>query len=114
MELSPPGDAFPAMEGHLERAINALDAQFGEGVGKVLLPSDKAVVMNKVSSLDAMYEIIVDGIVVGRLRFDIPKSGYTFILSLEGARRIGSISRQKWVTLHDGVLKYLKERCIRI
>ncbi|MHA2115799.1 MAG: phosphoadenosine phosphosulfate reductase domain-containing protein [Candidatus Thorarchaeota archaeon] len=109
VDLSPPGDAFPAMEGHLDRAINALDVQFGEGVGKFFLPSDKVVVMNKVSSLDAMYEIIVDGFVVGRLRFDIPKRGYTFILSLEGARRIGAISRQKWVTLHDGVLKYLKD-----
>lgn len=95
------------MEGHLERAINALDAQFGQGVGKVLLPPDKVVVMNKVSALDAMYEIIVDGFVVGRLRFDIPKRGYTFILSLEGARRIGAVSRQKWVSLHNGVLKYL-------
>ncbi len=97
------------MEGHLERAINALDAQFGQGVGKVLLPPDKVVVMNKVSALDAMFEIIVDGFVVGRLRFDIPKRGYTFILTLEGARRIGAVSKQKWVSLHDGVLKYLKD-----
>ncbi len=109
MNLSPPGDAFPGMEGHLMRAINAVDAQFGTGVGKVLLPPDKVVVINKVSALDAMYEIVVDGFVVGRLRFDIPKRGYTFILSLEGARRIGVVSKQKWVSLHDGVLKYLKD-----
>lgn len=109
MDLSPPGDAFPGMEGHLMRAINAIDAQFGTGVGKVLLPPDKVVVINKVSALDAMYEIIVDGFIVGRLRFDIPKRGYTFILALEGARRIGSVSKQKWVSLHDGVLKYLKD-----
>ncbi|MFW9792945.1 MAG: phosphoadenosine phosphosulfate reductase family protein [Candidatus Thorarchaeota archaeon] len=108
VDLSPPGDAFPAMEGHLERAITSLDEQFGIGVGETVLPPDKVVVMNKVSALDAMYEIIVDGFVVGRLRFDIPKRGYTFILSLEGARRIGAVSRQKWVSLHDGVLKFLK------
>ncbi|MFX1559383.1 MAG: phosphoadenosine phosphosulfate reductase family protein [Promethearchaeota archaeon] len=108
VELSPPGDPFPAMEGHLERAKIAIDAQFGEGVGSKILPSDKTIVMNKVSSLDAMYEIIVDGYIVGRLRFEIPKRSYTFLLSLEGARRIGGVSRQKWVTLHDGVLKYLK------
>jgi phosphoadenosine phosphosulfate reductase len=97
------------MDGHLTRAKNAIDAQFGDEVGSKLLPSDKTIVMNKVSSLDAMYEIIVDGYIVGRLRFDIPKRGYTFLLSLEGARRIGAVSRQKWVTLHDGVLKYLKD-----
>jgi phosphoadenosine phosphosulfate reductase len=109
VELSPPGDPFPAMDGHLERAKKAIDTQFGEGVGSKLLPSDKTIVMNKVSSLDAMYEIIVDGYIVGRLRFEIPKRNYTLLLSLEGARRIGAVSRQKWVTLHDGVLKYLKD-----
>jgi phosphoadenosine phosphosulfate reductase len=109
IKISPPGDPFPAMDGHLTRAKNAIDAQFGDGVGSKLLPSDKTIVMNKVSSLDAMYEIVIDGLIVGRLRFDIPKRGYTFLLSLEGARRIGVVSRQKWVTLHDGVLKYLKD-----
>ena len=97
------------MDGHLTRAKNTIDSQFGEGVGSKLLPSDKTIVMNKVSSLDAMYEIVIDGLIVGRLRFDIPKRGYTFLLSLEGARRIGAVSKQKWVSLHDGVLKYLKD-----
>jgi len=109
VKISPPGDPFPAMDGHLTRAKNALDDQFGAGIGSKILPSDKTIVMNKVSSLDAMYEIIVDGIIVGRLRFDIPKRGYSFLLSQEGALRIGALSRQKWVTLHDGVLKYLKD-----
>ena len=109
VKLSPPGDPFPAMEGHLQRTIHAIDAQFGDGVGRALLPPSKTMVMNKVSSLDAMYEIIVDGYVVGRLRFDIPKRGYTFLLSHEGARRIGKISKQKWVSIHDEVLQYLKD-----
>jgi len=97
------------MDGHLERAIQAIDNQYGDGVGKALLPPLKTIIMNKVSSLDAMYEIIVDGYVVGRLRFDIPKRGYTFLLSPVGARRIGTISKQKWVSIHDGVLQYLKD-----
>jgi phosphoadenosine phosphosulfate reductase len=97
------------MQGHLKRAIAAIDAQYGKGVGSKVLPPDKTVVMNKVASIDAMYEIVVDGYIIGRLRFDIPKRGYSFLLSLEGARRIGAISREKWVTLDDGVLKYLKD-----
>ena len=109
VNISPPGDPFPAMDGHLKRAIKAIDTQFGEGIGSRLLPSNKTIVMSKVSSLDAMYEVVVDGFIVGRLRFDIPKRSYTFLLSLEGARRIGAESKQKWVTLHDGVLKYLKD-----
>jgi len=96
------------MEGHLKRIIKTIDAQFGEGVGSVLLPSTKTVVLNKVSSLDAMYEVIVDGHVVGRLRFDIPKKDYTFVLSLEGGRRIATVSKQKWISCHDEVIQYLK------
>ncbi len=107
--LSPPGDPFPAMDGHLDQAIRAVNRQFGEGVGQVLLPRNKTIVMNKVSSLDAMYEVVVDGCVIGRLRFDIPKLDYTFVLSLEGGRRIASVCKQKWVSCHEGILEYLKK-----
>jgi len=109
VNLSPPGDPFPAMEGHLQRAIRTIDEQFGEGIGTSLLPDNKTIIMNKVSSLDAMYEIVIDGVIIGRLRFDIPKRGYTFLLSLEGARRIGRSSKLKWISIYDGVLQYLKD-----
>ena len=97
------------MEGHLRCAIDTINEQFGAGVGQKVLPANKTIVINKVSSLDAMFEYVVDGHIVGRLRYDIPKSGYTFLLSLEGGRRIGALSRQKWVSCHDGVLQYLKK-----
>lgn len=97
------------MEGHLNHAKNAIDEQFGDGVGIELIPPDRAIVLNKVSSLDAMFEVIVDGQIIGRLRFDIPKRGYSFILTLEGGRRLGRLSKQKWITIHDGVLSYLKK-----
>ncbi|MHA2423639.1 MAG: PUA domain-containing protein, partial [Candidatus Thorarchaeota archaeon] len=109
VKLSPPGDPFPAMEGHIGRAIRAIDRQFGDGVGRHLLPDEKMIVMNKVSSLDAMYEIIVDGQMLGRLRFEIPHQSYKFILSLEGGRLIGEVGRQKWVSIYDEVLKFLKD-----
>jgi phosphoadenosine phosphosulfate reductase len=107
--LSPPGDPYPAMDGHLERAKRTIDRQFGAGIGAELLPSTKTVVMNKVSSLDAMYEIIIDGHIIGRLRFDIPRCDYVFVLSLEGGRRIGLMSQRNWLTCQDGVLEYLKK-----
>ncbi|UCE11600.1 MAG: phosphoadenosine phosphosulfate reductase family protein [Candidatus Thorarchaeota archaeon] len=109
VEISPPGDPFPAMDGHLSHAINTLDRQFGQGVGIHLLPSTKPIVLNKVSAIDAMYEIIVDGHILGRLRFEIPESHYTFVPTLEGGRRIGEVSSRKWILCHDEVLKYLKD-----
>ncbi len=107
--ISPPGDPFPAMDGHLERIILAINRQFGEGIGERVLPPDKTIVMNKVPSLDSMFEVVVDGHIVGRLRFDIPEHNYTFLLTLEGGQRIGAFTRVKWVSLHDGVLKFLKD-----
>jgi phosphoadenosine phosphosulfate reductase len=97
------------MEGHLRCAIDTIDEQFGAGVGQKVLPATKTIVINKVSSLDAMFEYVVDGHIVGRLRYDIPKRGYTFLLTLEGGRRVGGHSRQKWVSCYDGVLQYLKK-----
>ncbi len=109
MHISPPGDPYPAMEGHLRCAIATIDRQFGPAVGQKVLPADKTIIINKVSSLDAMFEFVVDGYIIGRLRYDIPQRGYTFLLSLEGGRRIGEHSRQKWVSCYDGVLEYLKK-----
>jgi phosphoadenosine phosphosulfate reductase len=97
------------MDGHLERAITAVDSQFGEGIGDKLFPPTKTIVMNKVSSLDSMFEIILDGTLVGRLRYDIPLKSYTFLPSLEGARRIAVSSKEKWVSCHEGVLEFLKD-----
>ncbi len=109
MPISPPGDPFPAMDGHLRRVIEAVDRQFGDGVGQAVFPSDKTIVLNKVSAPDAMYEVIVDGFILGRLRFEVAKRQYTFILSLEGGRRIAKFSKQKWVSCSDDVLPFLKK-----
>ncbi|MFX0107626.1 MAG: phosphoadenosine phosphosulfate reductase family protein [Candidatus Hodarchaeota archaeon] len=106
--ISPPGDPFPAMEGHLEQAIAAIDEQYGDGIGAAILPPTKTIVLNKIPSLDAMFEIIVDGFIIGKMRFEIPKRRFSFILTLEGGRRIGQLSRQKWVSCKEGVLEYLK------
>lgn len=97
------------MDGHLKRAISTIDKQYGSSVGEKVLPSDKTIVMNKISALDAMYEIIVDGFIIGRLRFDIPKQGYSMLLSIEGGRRIGEVSKQKWVSCYDDVIPYLRK-----
>lgn len=105
--ISPPGDPFPAMDGHLAHARTAVDTQFGENIGLALLPADATVVLNKVPSLDTMFEVIVGGQIVGRLRFEIPTHKYVFILTLEGAKRIGQLSKRNWVSMKDGVLQYL-------
>ncbi len=109
VELSPPGDPFPAMYGHISKAVDAIDSQFGQGIGQHILPHDKTIVFNKVSSLDVMFEVVVDGHIIGKLRYDIKSLNYKFILSLEGGRRLSQVSKRKWVSCHNEVLPYLKK-----
>ena len=109
VELSPPGDPFPAMEGYVKRVIDAVDDQFGPDTGTQVFTNDRPMVMNKVSALDSMFEVVVDGYILGRLRFDIDRLDYTFLCSLEGGRRIRAHSNKSWVQLHDSVLDYLKK-----
>ncbi|TFF92503.1 phosphoadenosine phosphosulfate reductase [Candidatus Thorarchaeota archaeon] len=108
VQITPPGDPYPAMEGHIRSIRTTLDRQYGEGVGEKVVPSNKTVVMNKAGALDAMYEIIVDGHIIGRLRFDIAKMDYTFLLTAEGGRRVSQHSRQKWISVHQDAIPYLR------
>ncbi len=96
------------MDGHRVQMVGAVDRQFGPGVGEKLFPRNKTIVLNKVSAIDAMFEVVVDGHIVGRLRFDIPRLCYNFLLSLEGARRVARFSRKSWVRCHEDVIPYLK------
>ncbi len=97
------------MNGHLRRVRDTVDAQLGRELGRHLVPSDKPVVMNKIPALDAMYEIVVDGYIVGRLRFDIPERHYVFLPTVEGARRAALYTNRKRVVCESGVLEYLKK-----
>lgn len=97
------------MEGHIRSIRATLDKQYGEGIGEKIVPNDKTVVMNKAGALDAMYEIVVDGHIIGRLRFDIEKLDYTFLLTAEGGRRVSQHSKQKWVSVHGDAVPFLRK-----
>ncbi len=106
--LSPPGDPFPVLAGHREVAAATVDRQFGSGVSTLLLPPDRPILMNKVPAADAMYEVIVDGHIVGRLRFELPELEYVFVLTIEGGRRISLCSQSKWVRCDDSVIPFIE------
>ncbi len=97
------------MEGHIQSIRATLDKQYGEGVGEKTVPSNKTVVINKVGALDAMYEIIVDGYIIGRLRFDIATMGYTFLLTPEGGRRVSQHSKKNWISVHQDAIPFLRK-----
>jgi phosphoadenosine phosphosulfate reductase len=88
VELTPPGDVRPAFDFDVKMIRDIVDSQFGEGCGLALLPEDKVFLLNRAPSEDRMDEIIVDGRVVGALRYDIFKQRFYVMLRMEGALRI--------------------------
>lgn len=103
--LTPPGDARPAFDADLELLRSVIARQFGPQAAEQLFPRDKLVVLNRVPALDRADEVILDGSVVGLLRFDPRRLVLEFLLKLEGARRIVLAGGKKWIRVDEGAVE---------
>ncbi|MFP4609011.1 MAG: phosphoadenosine phosphosulfate reductase family protein, partial [Candidatus Aenigmatarchaeota archaeon] len=85
VKITPPGDVRPAFEHDIELIKDTIDRQWGEGYSKKILSEEKAIVLNSTPYIDRMDEVIVDGKVIGAIRYN-PKNKledeepYEFIL----------------------------------
>ncbi len=109
MKITPPGDIRPAFDSDVAVLRETVDAQFGKGKGTLLIPDDKVVVLNKVPHIDRMDEVILDGIVLGSLRFD-PAKGYAFVLRMEGGRRLTKGLGKGYVVVHEGAVESISKK----
>ncbi|QLH75476.1 MAG: phosphoadenosine phosphosulfate reductase family protein [Methanomassiliicoccales archaeon] len=103
VDMTPPGDARPAFQHDMELIRRVIDSQFGEGSGKVVVPEGKIVVLSKVPGLDRMDEVIIDGEVIGSLRYDLGK-GWTFVCRMSAARKLQRVMRKGMVVADDGAI----------
>ncbi len=104
MEITPPGDARPASAWDQELVREVVDRQFGPGCGAVVLPEGHYALMNKAPALDRMDEVIVDGSVVGTLRYDLGK-GWTFLARMPAAKAMQAVITRGVVMADDGALR---------
>ena len=89
MNIAPPGDVRPAFLNDLVRISKIIDSQYGPKSSSLLgLTDDRIVLLNEVSYDDLMDEIIIDGVVVGALRYNIVLKMWDFFPRLIGAKRI--------------------------
>ncbi|MEM3512971.1 MAG: phosphoadenosine phosphosulfate reductase family protein, partial [Thermoplasmata archaeon] len=102
--VTPPGDVKPGFNKEIRIFRRILDDQFGKGCGSALFPKNKIVVLNPVPSIDKMYEIIMDGQVVGAARYDI-KKGWQILLRMEGAFRIAKFLARRYVVADEGAVE---------
>ncbi|MDI3482410.1 MAG: phosphoadenosine phosphosulfate reductase [Candidatus Methanomethylophilaceae archaeon] len=106
--VTPPGDVRPAFEYDVTLIKKVVDEQFGPGSGDALIPEERIVLLNKTPALDRMDEVIVDGHVLGALRYDLGR-GYVFINRLYGAKRIATAASKGFVVCDPGAVPFIKE-----
>ncbi len=85
VEITPPGDVRPAFEEDIELIRETIDKQWGEGYSYEIFSDGKPIVLNGIPYRDRMDEVIVDGKVIGALRYNPEKKlngedPYEFIL----------------------------------
>lgn len=105
--VTPPGDIRPAFEYDLELINSVSMLQFNAP----LIADERVVVLNKAPYDDRMDEIIVDGEVLGSIRFELDTLKWVLLLRVEGARRLfqgRSLSAMKgWVVLEQDAVKFI-------
>jgi phosphoadenosine phosphosulfate reductase len=107
--ITPPGDIRPAFEYEIELINSVSMKQFNAP----LFTEDRVVVLNKSPYDDRMEEIIVDGDVVGNIRFELESLRWTLLLRIAGARRIFDgreySNLRNWVVIDRGAEKFILE-----
>lgn len=103
IQLTPPGDPRPAFEEDIRLLRRTVDRQFGEGSGNALFPDGKIVLLNKIPAIDRMDEVIIDGEIIGSLRFD-PGRGWCFLGRIGAARIIQNVASKCLVVADDGAV----------
>ncbi|MEM2925149.1 MAG: phosphoadenosine phosphosulfate reductase family protein [Methanocellales archaeon] len=102
VDITPPGDIRPAFEFDLNLIRKIVERDFGDAN---LIPRDKLVVLNKVPFEDRMDEIILDGKVIGSLRFEPLKLDWVFLPRLSAARRMNV--KRRYVKVDEGAAQYI-------
>ncbi len=98
VEITPPGEVRIGFEGDLKLLNRALEKQFGTSI------RDHLVLFNRVPHYDRMDEIIVDGKVIGNLRYDIDGGEFKMALRMDGAYFLNSHIKRGWVVADDGAI----------
>jgi phosphoadenosine phosphosulfate reductase len=106
VRMTPPGDVRPAFAHDLDSLRKLVDRQFGPGTGDALIPQGEVALLNKIPALDRMDELILDGEVVGTLRYDIGK-GFVFLARTTAAKRIQDKLSKGFVTADREAIEFL-------
>ncbi len=85
VKITPPGDVRPAFEEDVKLIKKTIDRQWGTDYSKKVLSRERPVLLNGIPYEDRMDEVIIDGQVIGAIRYNPSrkldgKEPYEFIL----------------------------------
>jgi phosphoadenosine phosphosulfate reductase len=109
VKLTPPGDARPAFDHDVLTVRALVDSQFGKGCGDIAVPPGRLVLLNKAPDIDRMDEVILDGHVVGAVRFDIAHGDKFLPRGITASRMQARVSRG-FVRVDAGASEAIRER----
>ena len=106
VKISPPYDCRPAFVNDILRIKDLIETEFGKTCSQII-EYDKIIVLNKVAYEDRMDEIIIDGKVIGFIRYNVLNQGkkWEFIPKLEGGRRLLKFNPRSWIKVDDAAIK---------
>ncbi|MHA1594840.1 MAG: phosphoadenosine phosphosulfate reductase domain-containing protein [Candidatus Baldrarchaeia archaeon] len=100
--ITPPGDVRPAFECDLKLIRSIVNRDYGSRVGDRVVPGDKIVLLNRAPDIDRMDEVIIDGKVIGMIRYDLKRQNWEFLPKISGARRLYMYGARKWIKIDKG------------
>ncbi|MFQ6118759.1 MAG: PUA domain-containing protein, partial [Methanosarcinales archaeon] len=102
VDITPPGDIRPAFPYDIEYINKTTLNQFNSEI----IPNNNIVILNKVPYDDKMYEIIMNGAIIGAIRYELEKRDWIFIPRIIGAKILFSKKEnKKWVIVDNGAIK---------
>jgi phosphoadenosine phosphosulfate reductase len=103
VEVTPPGDIRPAFDNDIELINKTTEKEFGS----IIIPKNKIILLNSAPGHDRFDEVIMDGRVIGVLKYDVKRLDYSFLPRLAGARLFESEKLKKFVEIADDALPYI-------
>jgi phosphoadenosine phosphosulfate reductase len=95
-------DARPAFKINIRRIRQILNDKYGSDTGNYLIPDDKVILLNRIPRIkNRQLEIIVDGYVIGKIKYDLNKLNFTFVPTIEGAYRLNKYGVGKWIKVKN-------------
>ncbi|MBD3229590.1 MAG: phosphoadenosine phosphosulfate reductase family protein [Candidatus Lokiarchaeota archaeon] len=109
VEITPPFNVRPALHDGLKILKNEIDSTYGNHTSSIF--DRKIILFNRAPYLDILDEVIIDGKVIGKLRFNPKLLKWQFNPTIEGAIRIYSVHNKypKWIIVDDGAEPYIRK-----